>query len=155
MAGEIHRSKVGTYHPAPCKCETRQDWKDCQHPNTKSIHATDTEWPYRDCLDCGASLLHKSVICRCNNVAWTIHDTRGTIDGGSACDECGKCECAWCECAEHLGKEVPRCQTHFSDDADGDCIGLSFAFVCLDGGETLCEECAEKAGITIVECDCK
>lgn len=116
MACEIHRSKVGTYHPPVCKNHT----------------------PGCGCQD--APL-------------WTIHDTRGYLDGGQACDECGACECAWCECEEHEGKEITVCRTHF--DEEHECIGLSFAFVCLDGGDVLCEECAEKEGITIVECDCK
>lgn len=88
MSGEIHQSKVGTYHPAPF------------------------------CLQ-----------------DWTIDDTRGYLDAGPTCDECGACECGT-YCDEH------------------ECIGLSFAFVCLDGGETLCSECAEREGITIVPCNC-
>lgn len=77
--------------------------------------------------------------------AWTINDTRGYTDGGPACDECGACEC------DGLDKEgTPACS-----DEQNECIGLSFAFVCLDGGESLCEECAQKEGIAIVDCDCE
>ena len=32
---------------------------------------------------------------------------------------------------------------------------LSFAFVCLDGGDTLCEECFKKEGGEVVPCDCE
>lgn len=109
MAGEIHESKVGTYHPNP-----------------------------------KAELVFDAV--------WTIHDSRGYIDGGPACDECGKCECE--ECPEGCAKGWPACSCD-EHNPDGECIGLSFAFVCLDGGETLCEECAAKEGITIVPCDCE
>jgi hypothetical protein len=68
------------------------------------------------------------------DVAVTVNDTRGYTDGGPSCEECGACECD-----EH--------------DDEG-CIGLSFAFVVLDGGETLCTDCAEKSGIEEVPCDC-
>ena len=73
------------------------------------------------------------------SVAWTINDTRGYLDGGPACDECGACDCVDC------GNLKCECD---------DCIGLSFAYVCPDGGDALCEECAKKAGIEIVPCDC-
>jgi len=70
---------------------------------------------------------------------WGIHDSRGYIDGGSPCDECGACDCS----------------PHHEDETDeGNCIGLSFSYVCLDGGDNLCEACARKAGIEVVECDC-
>lgn len=68
-------------------------------------------------------------------IAWTINDTRGYLDTAPACDECGACDCVQCD--EHT------------------CAGLSFAYVCLDGGDTLCEDCAEKAGITVEPCDCE
>ena len=70
--------------------------------------------------------------------AWTVNDTRGYIDGGPACDECDACEC----------------EDHEALDFDGgdECCGLSFAFVCLDGGDALCEDCA--TFIDIVDCDC-
>lgn len=91
------------------------------------------------------------------SVAWTINDTRGYMDGGPACDICGACECFPCEghqyapscactrCSEAIGHGEP---------AEIECIGLAFAFICLDGGESYCEECAEKQGIEIVPCDC-
>lgn len=123
MAGEIHRSKVGTYHPAP-QCQHTKFWSEPVIPNEDGSASK--------CQECGG---YANVFD--NSAQWIIHDSRGTIDGGPACDECGACGCD--------GGYYP----------DGhDCIGLSFAFVCLDGGETLCPECAEKAGITIVECDC-
>lgn len=127
----VHVSKVGTYHPA---CGN-----DC-----------------RSGVDCGTA-------------AWTINDTRGYMDGGPSCDTCGACECdAGMGPCPVCGEIV----TSPSETADGrniyscgdasrvllchgeQCIGLSFVFVCLDGGESLCEECAEKEGITIVDCDC-
>lgn len=67
-------------------------------------------------------------------VAWTINDTRGYLDGGPPCDRCGACECE------------PKC--------GDECIGLSFAFVCLDGGEALCSDCGDTEGIKIVPCTC-
>jgi len=95
-------------------------------------------------------------------VAWTINDTRGYTDGGPICEECGDCEC-WtaqeCEC-KCVG-EGPACleDSHSADcfmtETDLECIGLSFAYVCLDGGESLCENCAQKEKIEIVPCDCK
>ena len=97
VSGQIHRSKVGTYHPAETK-----------------------------------------------DAAWTIHDSRGYIDGGSPCDDCGACECDH----QHDSCEVEDCEVC------QECIGLSFSYVCLDGGDNLCEECAEKEGITIIDCDC-
>jgi hypothetical protein len=75
-------------------------------------------------------------------VAWTINDTRGYIDGGPSCDECGSCD--------HFEAD---CEISDGDGNEG-CSGLSFAFVCLDGGDALCADCAEKEGIEIVECDC-
>lgn len=84
--------------------------------------------------------------------SWTIQDTRGYMDIGPSCDECGACEC------EH-GWRFNECTTC----KEGGCpwvtweehIGLSFAYVNLDGGETLCEDCATKQGITISDCDCQ
>lgn len=116
MANEIHRSKWGTYHPAPCDSQ--------EHLPANGL--------------------------------WTIHDTRGMIDGGPACDECGKCECGICEGCQAIPPcDACKCQCE-EDDAthNEECIGLSFAYVCLDGGEVLCEECAHKAGISITDCDC-
>lgn len=141
MAGEIHKSKVGTYHPAPeiIRCQT---CKEKSGGKNTSFYGT--------CHKFGP-VSHAFIAEHCNDTAWTIHDTRGTIDGGPACDECGACDCGEdqgcrCDCLEGQG-----CR---AEGDEPECIGLSFAYVCLDGGEVLCEECAEKAGITIVECDC-
>lgn len=77
------------------------------------------------------------------DVAWTINDTRGYVDGGPPCDICGVCECD------------PSCDGDQDDDqATAECIGLSFAFICLDGGESLCEMCATTEGIVIMKCNC-
>lgn len=130
----IHRSRVGTYHPAPCSCEPREQ-----------------------------------IACVCGPT-WTINDTRGSNDFGPACDECGACECPLvtheflfdhkgnrCESVRRIHKScccgIRRKEFDILDQVY--CVGLSFAYVCLDGGESLCEECATKAGIEIVECDCK
>lgn len=101
-SGQIHRSKMGTYHPA----ET-------------------------------------------TDAAWTIHDSRGYMDGGSPCDECGACECGT-TCAE-CNNPPHECEEH---NPESECCGLSFSYVCLDGGDNLCEECAEKEGIEITDCNC-
>ena len=58
-----------------------------------------------------------------DHIAWTVNDTRGYVDEGPDCDECGE-------------------------------QNLSFAYVCLDGGDSLCETCAEKEGIEHIDCDC-
>lgn len=99
---------------------------------------------------------------------WIRHDTRGTLDGGPACGACGACECPTvAECAKEYGcalcKAVLTARSGVgaqkacgTDDACGDqgtreCIGLALAWVCLDGGDTLCDPCAEKAGISGTE----
>lgn len=86
------------------------------------------------------------------DVARTIGDTCGYIDAGRACDECGACECPFCNCDDCKGLERPLCRVHFCEDHD--CVGLSFAYVCLDGGDSLCEACAEREGVEVVPCDC-
>ena len=75
-------------------------------------------------------------------VAWGMHDTRGTLDGGEACGACGACD-----------DELPH--GDYMEDAEGEagCVGLAFAFVCLDGGEVLCEGCADRE-VEVVECCC-
>lgn len=74
------------------------------------------------------------------DVAWTVNDTRGTIDGGPDCDNCGSCDDG---------------DLHDKFETDGfECRGLSFAFVCLDGGESLCKTCAEGV-VEIVPCTCE
>ena len=99
---------------------------------------------------------------------WIINDTRGYVDAGPSCDECGACECGQCEgdnshwdrypdrdgalCAMDDGDQAPskacECHTH---NPDHECVGLSVAYVCLDGGEALCEACFEKSGIELKE----
>lgn len=74
-------------------------------------------------------------------VAWTVHDTRGYIDPGPACDKCGICDCD------------PPCKDVEDLDPENECGGLAFAYVCLDGGEALCTECAE-GEVEEVPCDC-
>ncbi len=94
------------------------------------------------------------------DVAWTVNDTRGYMDRGPSCDECDTCECEKCPNCKY-----PACQIGINDrgycgfhgDPDVgtiECIGLSFAFVCLDGGDSLCEDCAEKAGVETIPCNC-
>ena len=91
--------------------------------------------------------------------AWTVHDTRGYLDGGPPCDECGACECNICEgecgeCGTPCDERACRCENH----GDGECIGLSFAFICLDGGDTYCRNCfgnlASKGEVVIEDCTC-
>jgi hypothetical protein len=96
-------------------------------------------------------------------VAWTVHDTRGYLDPGPACDECGACECPTIR-----ADAIDGCDVCAGDNATPDvknakvctlgdhheCIGLSFAFVCLDGGESLCEICWEKQGGQVIPCSC-
>jgi hypothetical protein len=89
------------------------------------------------------------------DVAWTVNDTRGYIDGGPACDECGACECVG-PCADgciNPAAHITDCDLH---GPDGECVGLSFVYICLDGGDTLCEACFEtQDDVEVVECDCK
>ena len=102
--------------------------------------------------------------------SWTIHDTRGYIDPGPSCDECGACDCdaekGLCpvcgETAQLTGRTTDGRTIYSCGDASRkplchgeECIGLAFSFTCLDGGESLCEDCAEREGITIVPCDCE
>lgn len=71
---------------------------------------------------------------------WTINE----FSGAPSCIKCKRCDCPSCE-SNRLGficKEL-------------DCMGLSFAYVNIhDDSESLCESCATKAGIKIVDCDC-
>lgn len=73
-----------------------------------------------------------------SDVAWAVNDTRGYMDEGPHCDGCGGCD---------YSKE--SCEAE-------ECAGLSFAYVCLDGGESYCEECFDKLTDKpeIVECNC-
>lgn len=138
VTARVHRSKVGTYHPEPCLDTPCQAFE----------LAIMGDSPRDHCLDGKAHCVcyHNRP---CNGVAWTINDTRGYTDGGPSCEECGKCECEWSEGGS------PACVPADPDAEIPECIGLSFAFVCLDGGEALCETCATKAGVEIVECDCE
>lgn len=77
-----------------------------------------------------------------DDVDWAVHDSRGYADGGPSCDNAGQEGCIGCECANHT-------------DGGDECVGLSFAYVCMDGGESLCEACAEKEGLEVIDCDCK
>jgi hypothetical protein len=88
-----------------------------------------------------------------SSVAWTVNDTRGYIDGGPACEECGACECERCSCGNCDG----TAPYHACDSSpeDSECIGLSFAYICLDGGDALCRECFEKDDtVDVIDCDC-
>lgn len=98
-----------------------------------------------------------------SEVAWIVNDVRGYADIGPQCDECGACECppleyGVCECGEDcneihcVGCGVCEC----GEDCDEThCVGLSFAYVCLDGGDALCDECFQKdTSVEVVECDC-
>lgn len=89
-----------------------------------------------------------------DNGAWTVNDTRGYLDGGPSCDECGACECGDCQdCG------LPEHECDCAGCEGGECIGLSFAYVCIDGGEALCEECFystdEDVNVTVIPCDCE
>lgn len=99
---------------------------------------------------------------------WTIIDSRGYIDPGSPCDKCNDCECGlcpdcdrpWCDPIDSFDecRNIVGCsqeEVHATEDGGSECIGLSFFFLCLDGGEALCSECAESAGIEIMECTCR
>jgi len=124
VTAKVHESRVGTYHPAPamCGCGWRGGGLEASEHNQLDGHAV------------------------VGDAAWTVNDTRGYIDGGSACDECGECECELDAAGEKACLD--------DQDSAEDCVGLSFAFVCLDGGEALCEECA-KGVVEIVPCDCE
>ena len=88
-----------------------------------------------------------------NGCQWYVNDTRGYLDAGPACDECGACECERCDdCIRPVCCSADA--TEFQCKAgevshNGECIGLSVAYVCLDGGDALCAACAEKEGLPI------
>lgn len=90
-----------------------------------------------------------------DNGAWTVNDTRGYIDGGPPCDECGDCECGDCEdCKASPPCTACKCQCE-DGDHPSECIGLSFAYVCLDSGDSLCSDCfAREVPASVVPCDC-
>jgi len=99
-----------------------------------------------------------------SDVAWMVNDTRGYTDPGPSCDECNACEC-WsvnecdCECdgsgvACNPDSHLASCEYN-NDDMDSMCIGLSFAYVCLDGGDALCQNCFDKdSDVEVVACNC-
>ena len=137
MTSSIHCSKVGTYHPAPKKvvCATCGETA----PDRSSLAGLVHKW---------GPTTHPFKAKTINDVAWTVHDSRGYLDGGSPCSECGTCDCT------RTDTDLPLCEVERSND-DSECIGLSFAYVCLDGGGTLCEECFEKDGsVKVIDCDC-
>ena len=81
--------------------------------------------------------------------AWSINDTRGYLGTGPSCSECGACECIY-DAYKSL-----EAHEQWDGDEDFECVGLSFAYVNMDdGADSLCEDCATKASITIVPCDC-
>jgi hypothetical protein len=83
-----------------------------------------------------------------SEIAWTVNDTRGYTDGGPACDECGACECDACDCG-NTAHDCAEC------NPESECIGLSFTYICLDGGESLCSECFDKERpASVLECNC-
>lgn len=93
---------------------------------------------------------------------WAVHDSRGTIDGGGSCTECGACECQCPFCGSINADQIHGndgefcCPKQSKNNPDGECIGLSFSYYMLDDGSTnMCEACAEKEGLKIVDCDCK
>jgi hypothetical protein len=79
---------------------------------------------------------------------WYVNDTRGYIDAGPACDECGACECKNEEHGCPAPHDCAECGDKYSN-GKYECVGLSVAYVNLDGGEALCTECAEKAGLPV------
>ena len=89
-----------------------------------------------------------------NGCEWYVNDTRGYLDAGPACDECGacECECPWCATGPdkcHTGECCTKQSENLALHDGSECIGLSVAYVCLDGGDALCEACAEKEGLPI------
>lgn len=84
-----------------------------------------------------------------DDVAWTVNDTRGYMEYGPSCSECGACECSISGCDAY----TPLCQCDCYE-GESECIGLSFTYICLDGGDILCEECAVREGLEVIECDC-
>lgn len=171
--GTVHRSEVwGTYHPVPYSGERHHEaqchacgwrWRAPGGSKRDRVEAVEAGEAHKGTCPLGKP----DVITVTWNdpeagavARWTINDTRGYLDAGPACDECDACECddcpvtrsPLCKCACPGGVNAGY---HGDEESDHECIGLSFAFVCLDGGESLCEDCAEKEGIQIIECDCE
>ena len=94
-----------------------------------------------------------------SEIAWTVNDTRGSSDTGPSCNECGDCECLDCECGSKERACLCENEECEKDRETGEtyCIGLSFAYHCLDGGECYCQDCFDKLDDRpeIVPCDCK
>ena len=82
---------------------------------------------------------------------WYVNDTRGYLDEGPSCDECGACGCDPCahEVAPIFGAKHGAYPSacYRCNDSERECIGLAVAYVCLDGGDALCRACAEKVGL--------
>jgi hypothetical protein len=74
--------------------------------------------------------------------AWTFNDGQGTEETNPSCARCGRCDC------DSFAAERGAC----ADQGDESCAGLAEAF--LSETDALCRECAEKAGIRIIPCDC-
>jgi hypothetical protein len=74
--------------------------------------------------------------------AWTFRDSPGTEETNPSCTRCGLCDC------ESFDPERGAC----ADQGDESCEGLAEAF--LSDTESLCRDCAKKAGIRIVPCNC-
>lgn len=101
------------------------------------------------------------------NCAWAEHDTRGYLDIGPSCDECGACECEICGSdAEDndIKPDAPKCPgdvkfcacprhgdpNNYRHEPEHICVGLSYGYTCLDGGDFLCEDC-----VAVEDCHCK
>jgi hypothetical protein len=75
--------------------------------------------------------------------AWTFNNGQGTEETNPSCTRCGRCDC------KSFDPERGAC----ADQGDERCVGLAEAF--LSETESLCRECAKKAVIHIVPCDCE
>ena len=84
---------------------------------------------------------------------WYIQDTRGYMDAGPSCSECGRCECVWSysDRLTYQGLAVHQAwEREHGDQDELECVGLSYIYCNPDdGAENLCEDCALKAGITV------
>jgi hypothetical protein len=74
-------------------------------------------------------------------VPWTVRDARGFPVVGPPCDACGACECVPCEC-------------HGEPIHERGCVGLSFAYVRPEPWSALCEACASREGLRVIDCQC-
>jgi hypothetical protein len=64
---------------------------------------------------------------------WTVHDSKGCLDHGPWCDDCGACDC------RKVGND---CLKEHAEVRDGEsCVGLDFAYCDLDSGDVLCPTC--------------